>query len=650
MKKLLIALLFIKLFLISNIYSQTMTINGITYDTTHVYESDLPISVSGDHILLVLQENCPNQKISTTGNIYFNDCDSCGLISEPGNKYTITYLDTTFGGSNYQSQFGVRVTGADDFLLRNIRLVAGWNLTDSFQMYPKLVAFPSTAGGTRECNDILIDSCYFYMTGFAYAGFYGMSCIDMPNPIRCDIENDTIILEGYGFNSRQQYPLLAVGCNILTEFGDSLTTGSRSDYSIRTSKNYVETSWIGFYVTAANGSEGGVWVADSNEIVLKWVQESTVPGAGGSMVGDGGAFASYGGLDKIFMRDNIVTHVIDSTSYSYKVRGGNGMYFGPILNTLAATPRSEFAYNNFDCGMFINGIDHGYCVFNKWDGFHDVDFHHNTLKTTIYDVNENYNFGTVIWMWNLDGCNFYDNSFTMLNLQDSTPGVGIYLRNIAGSEQPTFNRDTIWSTDYHICVNPQNDSMSNVDFIDMYWGRVSGQSSLSDEGAVVALRSSEVGTSTIYDVTDVNFYNLRTDGNVSDTSMEWIPYSTSLTDADWLSWYKTFEIIAVDSVGADLNAQVVLISGYGDTIYNTSIGTDGIDSSDIKYWRPTGGASDSSYNTFSGFAVYGSDTVFNNSFSVGENDSTITFTFGTLAAEPPTVKKAKGAYLKNNRK
>lgn len=622
MKKILFILL--SLFVISSVSAGPYDIDGITFnDTIFLDATDSVYKATTEHCVYVLTENITigsatsGQLDAGTGGWDFSLLDTIALISEAGEYNTLTCTLDASGGSM------VRWARNNVTYIRNIRMDVGWTPTDSFTNGQGPVTI-----SILNCQDMLIDSSFFRTAGFNMStGSKGTRAVvasktAFGNPAyNQDIYNvvfrdDSIIYDGTGHNNRQYYPNSAM-YSTFNGTQTTLDTGSREDFNVKLVSSYLASTWTGWQIETDTAA-AGVIVCDSNTFDIGYVQNSTVPGAGGSYVGDAGAIAIYG-IDKYFISYNTMPLKVDSTA-SPQILGNCGIFFASTLNEhLQENPRSEISYNTWHAGLNYT-IDHAYCVFQKFSGIEELDVHNNDFTLTVFG--NAWDMAGVMWTWSHFDVDYYQNKYTVVSQSDASEAFGIIIRNhdSASGHSSTYTDDTIYSNDNFFRFYNDGANINNITFTRMHLARVDTSSILSGQ---VYDSYNNIG-----DIFEVDFVDMTTDANVVDTTTpDWLGTSNT----DYLDWFRNLQITTKDEYGTNVNASVVITNTYGDTVYNTTVGTDGADTLLTKYWHNTAGTADSSYNQFIGTATYNEETLVD-TFSVGETDYTAIFTFsgGTL--------------------
>lgn len=640
-------ILFIVLLFVSGVQAQ-ITIRGHTYaDTVHITQANIDQTFTTNDRAYVLQENVS----CTLGTAIpsFVGCDTCAFISEPGQKYTITMY------RNDPQRNGVTVSSCDWFNMKNIRLTVDWGRQDTFDIITRNDLLGPITFRLTNGTESWIDSCYFYTTGYiqvvdslvddqcAKMMAYGIS--DSLAMLH-NITNCSLIVDYTGWRRRDKYPALGIDCVPSGVGTRGVLTGSRSDYTLRLAHNYIENSCFAARFSSKNGS--GVWVYDSNTVRNMYKNTSDEP-YGGSLFGDGGAFAYTGG-NKIFARGNTITDSVDLGA-TPPIYGGNGIYLGigrnPPANgmpgTLPASPKSEIKHNYMRARL-EDSHDHTHNIFNKF-GALTIDIDSNTFISTI--TTNSYTYGSNIWMWMLDSTNIRDNEFTIVTESDSYTGINIIIRNHDSATTNTstsngayslWENNTLYSNDYFFRFYNDNGEgccdgdINNLDWKGFSLNRIDSVSTMSgtifdhiDNGGAVN------------DIGDVAIIDMHTDANLTDTTaVEW----GSSANTDYLDWYRNLVITVEDEYSNNLTGDVVITDGNGTEIYNASVV--GLDTLLTHYWHNTAGTADSSYNPFIGTAIYNTDTLVD-TFYVGETNNTVTFTFS--GGTPPTTRNQFGRII-----
>jgi len=641
MKKLI--LLFI-LILCGNAWGQ-IEFDGHTYDDS-IHINSFPYTASTDNILYILTQDHSGVEMQSTGAIYFNDCDSCALVSEGSNKYTITF-DTNGTGD----QFGIRVTQSDWFKVRRIRLVAGWDYEDTLTQNHIMLDISNSW-------DCWVDSSYFFATGYSDVADWGnglnaVRFIDSESGRDGAINNNitacSVETKGYGYPDRSKYP--QVGIFHRSRYSDSLLTdGSPTDYTCRVAHNYIKSNWVGVFAYGQDGYSG-VMVIDSNEFDVAFVNTSQ-EWFGTSFHGDGGAWGiAY--MQKIFIRGN-TTRSVNDVDATPKIYGGAGGFISHVIpeNIPVNSPRSEVAYNDvrvlFQRDTTGAYLDHGTGMFVKYQVW-NMNFHHNNIVAGVDSLGPGEVMGG--WFSHIYDCSLSYNTFEVWSSVDNQEAYAIRLRAIDSlAPMNVFLNNTYKSNDWFIHWYPDNTGGGGRQDYGIRNQRIEGGSFVrNDTLSDMSGNGNAFGVSgwTMFDDTLVN---ISATGTAKDTVF--LAPATSFTAGTELDWFRDLAINVVDNGGGGLNGAVTLVNAYGQTIYSSAVGTDGLDSSFVHYYRLIGGgATDSTaFNPIIGTASYAGEADVVDTFNVGANDSTITFTFTGVEGEATTnSKKIQGVYMRKGK-
>lgn len=599
--------------------SAQITIDGHTYaDTIHITQSMLPYAATINDRAYVVQEDILAE-MQTTGAIYFNDCDFCALISEPGQRYTIT-LDTNGTGD----QSGIRSQNADNLRIRNIRAVAGWARTDTSSSAHRRIF------DIRGGFDVKIDSTYGYVTGYGDVDDYsnGITIIYFGDGTTfdsyqhvaraCSLWNDCT-----GFPARQRYPLTAV--MIRSEFSDDQIQagGNREwDFNAKVVDSWIKSAWVGvFGYGRENPTHGGVYVIDSNEFEMAYMNTSN-QSFNGSFHGDGGAIGITD-AEKIWVGWNTSVPKVDLLADPPIYGGAGGFIANTHPITLPIEPRSEVNNNNFT-GWLERDSDHAFGLFVKF-GVDNVDFYENTFQGRItpngYDGQP---YGGGAWFMTLNDCKFWDNVYVAVSSDESIPAMGLVMRAMFPPDHTgnVFERDTIKSNSYSMCLYPDYSEqywggLQSQTFGDYSWQRVDTATTLSEEGIFYFFGS--------YELRDITMLNVSSPDGIQDTLIEW---SGADSDYQEIEWKRDFEFVAIDQMGNPVNATIQITDNYGHVVHNQACGADGLDTLRAKYWRRTfnEGTDSTGFNPFSYSATFNGEEL-TGTFNVGATDSTFTFNF-----------------------
>jgi len=623
MKKLILFLLL----LCGNAWGQ-VTIDGHTYaDTVHI--TTFPFTATTNDRAYILMGDTSGVKLQATGAIYFNNCDTCALISEGSNKYTITF------DSNGTTRYGVYASNCEDLKIRRVRFDAGWGYSDTSNPSPILVNILGS-------NGFKIDSSYIRNTGYSDIADWAnnMACIRLIDASGQVMYNNNIVAcsletKGYGFPGRNRYPQVTI--MIRPRFSDAtLTAGSRTDYTARVANNYIKTNWSGVF---AYGQEAlhGVIVVDTNTIDVAFVNESNT-NFNGSYHGDGGGYGLVW-LEKVFVSGNTIRPIID-TNASPPIYGGSGGFISHVeVSTVSSAPKSEVDNNDIH-GFVVRSSDHGTANFVKY-GVDGIKFHDNIYRATVNPSGS----GEIMagWYSHISNCEMYDNTYEAVTLNDADIAYGLRYRGIDSLQTGnTFDRELVYSNDYHVYWTPDDgdggvaDGIQNNSFNGFRFYRVDTATTMSGDGH-----------SFFY-----NAWTLQTDSMVNtfaDTGSSDTAWLGSLTDDDMV-WCRDLSINVEDNVGGGINGTVVLVNNYGQEIYNSAVGTDGLDTSRVTYWWKAGSGDSMAFNPIIGTASYATESDVVDTFNVGATDTTVTFTFTGVAGGPVSVtKKIQGVYIRKGK-
>lgn len=598
--------------------SAQITIDGHTFaDTIQIWQSMLPYTATTNDRAYVLMEDMSG-KMQSTGAIYFNNCDTCALISNGTNKYTIT-LDTNGIGN----QYGVRASSSDFVKIRRVRVVAAWDRTDTLQGWTVMVRIN---GGLNSD----MDSSYVYATGYIDADDWsdGLNavCIDDGSSTHTymnDFEHDSIITDGTGFPDRHVYP--SIGIIAKCEYSDgNLTEGSDQDYNVRIAHSYIQSNWCGAFFYG-RGTRHGVYVLDSCELNPTG-QNTSSQNFSGSYHGDGGGFGMVW-VQKVFIRGNVGRPTVNlgATPPQY---GGAGCFVSSIEpTTLPATPRSEIAYNDL-YGRLDRSTDHGTAFFAKYT-VRGVDIHDNIFRS--YCNSNGIGWAAGAWISHMSGTNFYNNTMIAVAESDAIDAYGIIIRGLDTNTVLVPNQiygNTIQSNDWMIEWYPDQDytavdGIQNGSFGSWTFERVDTATTMSGDGSYFFYRA--------YEMTNCSLLNVSCNDGVKDTAWVWAGSGAGVQEMDW---FRDLQINTDDGAGSPVAATVVLDNAYGDEIFNANVGADGLDTARVKYYRLSGnGTTDSTaFNPISYTVTFG-DSVATGSMNVGAGDSVLTVSMGAGPAE-----------------
>lgn len=625
------------LILLSVSVSAQQTYRGFEYPYVDTITS-FPFSSTADSTLFVLQSSYTGVALHNQGALYFNGCDYSAIMTDGDSNYTISYSGL---GSDSSYRFGIGINSCTNFIISDIRLIPEWNYTDTFGFCPVMVNF------TGSNSYVTMDSMVIKNTGYSDATStggtdhsFGLNSVRIyGSPYHLDIvDNDTIQLDGYGFLRRDHYMQVNIFLRS-TDFGTVLTTGSTTDYNVRIGRNnYMKASWANILQYNGPSAYGhdGVMVVDSNYGEQAGVNTSATA-FGGSYLGDGGFFVGQA-LSKYFIFDNTVIPIIDLGA-SPPVRGGSGIFLSAMLNEdLPAEPYSYISGNNIVAQLDITS-DHAYGIFTKWD-IRDVKIYDNVFAVR---VNANsIGYGSGGYYANIYGSasEIYNNTYVAISDNDADLATCIRIRGFDENYAtlPNMHDERLESNDVGInwyidSDGGYGDGIRGLDMRNFTYARVDSiETNQSGSGGLSY-------PTTTWDMYDVRLIDFHGEDGINDTDFSWAP---QVKDNE-VEWLRNVELLAVDSVGDSLNATVILLNDYGDTIYNSVLGADGLDTSLTKYYRTTqdGNTDSTGFNPFIGTAIFVTDTIVD-TFNVGSGDSAVIFQFGTVVTPDPPVAEFSG--------